>query len=77
VSRLLTLAAAADELGVSTRTLRRRIAEGAVPAFRYRRIVRVHRTDLDRYITAHTAALRRQADAPDGVLLAGGERLWD
>lgn len=48
-SRLLSLGEAAEQVGLSTRTLRRRIAAGDLPAYRSgRRIIRVRTTDLDR-----------------------------
>lgn len=47
----ISLAAAADILGISVHTLRRRIAAGELPAFRTgRRIIRVRVTDLERML---------------------------
>lgn len=47
----ISLAAAADILGVSVHTLRRRIAAGELPAFRTgRRIIRVRISDLERLL---------------------------
>ena len=44
-----TLARAAERTGLSTRTLRRRIAAGDLPAYRSgRRLIRVKASDLDR-----------------------------
>ena len=44
----ISLAAAADILGISVHTLRRRIAAGELPAFRTgRRIIRVRVSDLE------------------------------
>lgn len=44
----VSLSAAADILGVSVHTLRRRIAAGELPAFRTgRRIIRVRVSDLE------------------------------
>ncbi len=44
----ISLSAAADMLGVSVHTLRRRIAAGELPAFRTgRRIIRVRVSDLE------------------------------
>jgi excisionase family DNA binding protein len=54
-SRLLTLEQAAEQLAVSTRTLRRWIASGAIPAFRHGRIVRVREIDLHRFISERMA----------------------
>ncbi len=44
----LTLAEAADLMSVSVRTLRRRIADGTIPAYRCgRRVIRVRIDDLE------------------------------
>lgn len=43
----LSLQEAADYLGVCTKTLRRRIAEGALPAFRVGRVIRLRRRDVE------------------------------
>ncbi|GAB3099575.1 hypothetical protein GCM10027054_29950 [Isoptericola nanjingensis] len=43
-SRLVTLGTAADELSVSVKTLRRRIADGTVTGYRIGRLIRV---DID------------------------------
>ena len=44
----ISLAAAADMLGISVHTLRRRIAAGELPAFRTgKRIIRVRVSDLE------------------------------
>ena len=46
----LTIAQAADELGVSVKTIRRRIADGSLPAHRLGpRLIRIRRIDLDRF----------------------------
>lgn len=46
--RYETLAAAAERTGISIRTLRRRIADGSLPAYRTgRRIVRVSPQEVD------------------------------
>ena len=50
--RLLTLREVSDTLGISPKTLRRRIDAGQLPVIRDRRIVRVHPRDLERYISA-------------------------
>ena len=48
-AQMLSLSQASAQLGVSIRTLRRRIATGDLPAYRSgRRILRVRSTDLDR-----------------------------
>ncbi len=47
----ISLSAAADILGISVHTLRRRIAAGELPAFRTgRRIIRVRISDLDKML---------------------------
>lgn len=57
----ISLSAAADILGISVHTLRRRIAAGELPAFRNgRRIIRVRVSDLDNL-------LRRVPSAGAGV----------
>lgn len=40
--------AAAEYLNVSTRTIRRRIADGTLPAYRVGRLVKINPEDLDR-----------------------------
>ncbi len=51
---LHTIPAAARILGVSERTIHRRIHAGTLPAFRDGRIIRIRDTDLSAYIEAHT-----------------------
>ena len=47
----ISLAAAADMLGISVHTLRRRIAAGELPAFRTgKRIIRVRVSDLEKLL---------------------------
>ncbi len=47
----ISLATAADILGISVHTLRRRIAAGELPAFRSgRRIIRIRRSDVERLL---------------------------
>ena len=82
---LLTLTEAAELLGVSRRTLGRRIACGALPVFRDGpRLMRVSRSDLETYVRCHTMALvdlavparvQRIALPPSSVATSG--RLWD
>ena len=50
--RLLSLAQAAEVLGCSLKTLRRRIKDGDLPVIRDGRLVRVHPQDLARYVAA-------------------------
>lgn len=48
-ARLMSIAQAAELLGLSTKTIRRRIATGDLPAYRAgRRVIRVKGADLDR-----------------------------
>jgi len=55
----ISLAAAADILGISVHTLRRRIAAGKLPAFRSgRRIIRVRVSDLERLLRRVPSAER-------------------
>ncbi len=63
---LLTLAEAADHLGVSVRTVRRRVADGSLPAFRVGTgaLIRVSAGDLDRLLRLIPAARTR---TPEGV----------
>jgi excisionase family DNA binding protein len=77
--RLLTLPQAAEVLGCSTRTLRRRIRDGSLPAFRDGGLVRVREADLDRYVAANVARadLRRAGVQIAGVVLSAHARLWD
>jgi hypothetical protein len=77
--RLLPLDDAAAMLGMSRRTLDRRIAAGEIAVFRDRRIVAVPATEIARYVAAHVAragsvARHRSRPAPQ---MAPGERLWD
>ena len=46
--RLISLQDAAEQLDVTTKTLRRRIADGALPAYRVGRLVKVDPDDLER-----------------------------
>jgi excisionase family DNA binding protein len=43
----LTIADAAERLGVSSKTVRRLISAGRIPAFRVGRLVRIKPADLD------------------------------
>jgi excisionase family DNA binding protein len=45
---LVPLAVAADEIGVSTKTIRRRIADGTVTGYRVGRLIRVDLDELRR-----------------------------
>ena len=46
--QLVGLAAGAERLDVSVKTVRRRIAEGLLPAYRVGRLLKVDPADLDR-----------------------------
>ena len=82
---LLTLSEAAELLGISRRTLERRIAAGSLPVFRDGpRLMRIARSDLEAYVRCHTMALVDLV-APERVQrirltsstpIADG-RLWD
>lgn len=50
--QLLSVEDVAGTLSVSQKTVRRKIADGALPACRVGRLVRIQRTDLDRYIAS-------------------------
>jgi excisionase family DNA binding protein len=77
--RLLTIEEAAARLACSTRTLRRRIDDGSLPAFRDGGLVRVREHDLERYVAANVtrATLKRLGVRTAGVVLPTRERLWD
>jgi excisionase family DNA binding protein len=53
--RLLTLEEAAGRLGCSTKTLRRRIAAGLLPAFCDRGLVRIPEPALAAYVSTRTS----------------------
>lgn len=59
-SDFLTLLEAAAVLGVSTKTVRRRIEQGHLPAFRLTgsRLIRVERADVEKLLTAHRIPTR-------------------
>jgi excisionase family DNA binding protein len=50
VAAWLTIAQAARYLGISEKTIRRRIDARDIPVFRDGGIIRIKRSDLDRYI---------------------------
>ena len=56
LKKLLTKKAAAAILGISDKSLDRRIRTGELPVIRDGRIIRVHPDDLDRYIAARRSA---------------------
>ena len=51
--QLLTLTEACKVIGCSLKTLRRRIADGALAVIRDGRLIRIHPADLQRYIQQH------------------------
>ncbi|MFN8122846.1 MAG: helix-turn-helix domain-containing protein [Thermoleophilia bacterium] len=73
---LLTIAEAAEHLGVSRRTLERRIAAGALAVFRDGSVVRIAGVELRRYVAAHTAR-RPTAGDPSSAPRTLPRRLWD
>ena len=64
---MVSLAEAAELAGLSTKTLRRRIAEGALPAFRTGpRLIRVYPADLVALVKPMNAAAAERLDAGTG-----------
>jgi len=79
VAELLTLGQAADRLGCSVSTIKRRVQAGALPAFVDGRLVRVREDDLRAYVLEH---LKRRRTRPPLATVAGrelprGARLWE
>jgi excisionase family DNA binding protein len=60
---------AAEVLGVSTRTLKRRIAAGELPVFVDGRVRRVRAVDLERYV-AERVRVRRRSVPQLGIVVA-------
>lgn len=59
----ISLSTAADMLGISVHTLRRRIAAGELPAFRTgRRMIRIRVSDLERMLRRVPSASRWSRD---------------
>lgn len=50
--RLLNIDEVAEFLGVSIKTVRRRIEAGELPVIRDGRVIRVHPNDLNRYVAS-------------------------
>lgn len=48
----ITVAQAANRLGVSHMTVRRHIEAGRIPAYRFGRLFRIDEAELDRFIEA-------------------------
>lgn len=58
-TQYVTLAEAAELMSVSVKTLRRRIADGTIPAYRCgRRVIRIRAEDLERAILPIPSARR-------------------
>lgn len=55
-TRWLGTTEAAERLGVVPRTLYRMIDEGAIPAYKMGRVIRLKESDLDEYLEAHRVA---------------------
>ena len=77
MSELLTLRQAAQLLGCSIATVKRRIAAGSLPAFKDGGLVRVREDDLRRYVAERVARAAAGRPAATGSTLAPGARLWD
>jgi excisionase family DNA binding protein len=79
--QLLTFQQAAERLHCSPRTLRRRVAAGALPVVVDVRLVRIRETDLVRYVderrTVRVAERAEPLAALNGVSLADGARCCD
>jgi excisionase family DNA binding protein len=68
----------ADALQVSTKTARRLVASGDLPAVRVGRLVRVQPDDLRRFIADRTMrSVAVAKPAKRGSTVAAGVRLWD
>ncbi len=74
---LLTVPEVAARLSCSVATVKRRIRDGSLPAFRDGRLVRVRESDLARYIAAHVTRRASSSTPPVGVTLDRHARLWD
>jgi excisionase family DNA binding protein len=62
---------AARRLGITTRTLRRLIDAGTVPAYRIGRVIRLQQDDLDRFLdTCRIAPAAERASGRAGVTIA-------
>ena len=85
--QLLTVGQAADLLGVSPRTLRRRLDARQLPCFRDGGVLRIPSAALAQYVKRHvivtpepSAMLRkspRQAPSASGAPFTSRPRLWD
>lgn len=78
-AQLLSLTDAAEAVGVSPRTIRRRIADGSLRAYRVGRVIRINPDDLAELLEPmpsaadHLADLRPVEPAP-AALVGGGAR---
>lgn len=53
VNRFLSVNAVAEELGVSSKHVRRMIDRGDLRIHRFGKVIRIARDDLDRYVDRH------------------------
>lgn len=76
---LVSLTDAAEILGMSRRTLERRIAAGEIAVFRDRRIVAIPSAEITRYVAERVGrrGSTRRGRSAAMPSLAPGERLWD
>jgi excisionase family DNA binding protein len=59
VGRFLSVDDVAEELRVSSKHVRRLIATGSLPIYRFGKVIRIARQDLDRWVDRHLAAVSR------------------
>jgi excisionase family DNA binding protein len=65
LARWVTIAAAAQRLGLSSKSIRRRIADGTLPAYRVGpRLIRLDLLDVDRLMLRPIPAARAARDMP-------------
>lgn len=76
---LVSMNDAAEMLGMSRRTLERRIAAGEIAVFRDRRIVAIPSAEITRYVAERVArrGSARRGRSAAVPFMAPGERLWD
>ncbi|RGE19247.1 DNA-binding protein [Leucobacter sp. wl10] len=58
--KLVSLAEAAEQFGISVKTLRRRISDGAVRGYRVGRLIRVDMNDLLENLLVEISAARHR-----------------
>lgn len=73
VTRWLGTTEAAERLGVVPRTLYRMIDEGAIPAYKMGRVIRVKERDLDDYLEANRVQPGSLAHLYPERIEAGGD----